>query len=77
MTTEAEGLAPGSRRVSNTAHFTFVALGEDGRTLPVPSLKCQGDEELARFEEGKQRYEARKAARLAAREAAIQAKKDK
>ena len=65
VTTEAEDLLPGSRRVTNTAYFTFVSLGEDGRPLGVAPLKCQGDEERARFEEGKKRYTDRKMARLA------------
>ena len=64
MTTEAEGLRPGGRRVTNTAYFTFVSLGEDCRARPVPPLKLMGEEEEARFEEGKRRYLERKAARL-------------
>ncbi len=63
MTTEAEGLTPGSRRVTNTAYFTFVCLGEDGRARDVPPLKLGGREEEERFEEGKKRYLARKEAR--------------
>ena len=65
MTTEAEGLCPGGRRVTSTAYFTFVHLGEDGRALGVPPLKLEGEEERQRFEEGKKRYAARKAVRLA------------
>ena len=66
VTTEAEGVRTGGGRlVTNTAYFTFVHLGEDGSGKPVPPLKLQGPEEEARFEEGKKRYLARKAARLA------------
>lgn len=65
MTTEAEGLAPGSRRVTNTAYFTFVCLGPDGRSVTVPPLQQQGEEEEQRFKEGAERYTTRKAARLA------------
>lgn len=65
VTTEAEGFRPGGRHVTNTAYFTFVYLGEDGRAKAVPPLKLQGEEEEARSEEGKKRYVARKAARLA------------
>ena len=65
MTTEAEGLRPGSRHVTNTAYFTFVSLGEDDRAMAVPPLKLQGEEEEARFQEGKKRYLERKVARMA------------
>ena len=60
VTTEAEGLDVGSRRVTNTAYFTFVSLGADKRATAVPPLKLKSDEELQRFEEGRQRYETRK-----------------
>lgn len=65
VTAEAEGIRAGSRHVTNTAYFTFVCPGEDGRAKAVPPLKLQGEEEEARSEEGKKRYLARKAARLA------------
>ena len=61
--TEAEGLTPGSRRVANTAYFTFVSLGPDKRAREVPPLKVSSEEEQQRFEEGKARYEKRKKAR--------------
>lgn len=60
VTTEAEGLSIGTRRVSNTAYFTFVSLGADKRATAVPALKLESDDELRRFEEGRQRYETRK-----------------
>ena len=60
VTTEAEGLIVDSRRVTNTAYFTFVSLGADKRATAVPPLKLKSDEELQRFEEGRQRYEIRK-----------------
>lgn len=66
VTTEAEfGFHPGGRHVTNTAYFTFVCLGDDGKARSVPPLKLQGEEEGGRFKEGKARYMARKAARLA------------
>lgn len=61
---EAENLLGGSRRVTNTAYFTFVSLGSDHKSKPVPQLKMVNDEEKARFEQGKKRYEARKKARM-------------
>ena len=64
--TEAEGLKPGSRRVTNTAYFTFVSLGPDKRATSVPPLQLSSDEERQRFEEGKARYEARKRSRIEA-----------
>ena len=62
--TEAEGLTPGNRRVTNTAYFTFVSLGPDKRAHKVPPLVLCSPEEEQRFAEGKARYEARKKARL-------------
>ena len=61
---EAENLLGGSRRVTNTAYFTFVSLGSDYKSKPVPQLKMVNDEERARFEQGMKRYEARKKARM-------------
>ena len=61
---EAENLLGGSRRVTNTAYFTFVSLGSDYKSKPVPQLKMVNDEERARFEQGRKRYEARKKARM-------------
>ena len=60
MTTESEGLLT-CRRVTNTAYFTFVSLGKD---LGVPPLVLDTEEEKARYEEGRQRYESRKKARM-------------
>ena len=64
VVTEAEGLTLGSRRVVNTAYFTFVSLGPDKRACSVPQLDLTSDEEKKRFSEGKARYEKRKQARL-------------
>ena len=62
--TEAEGLSPVGRRVTNTAYFTFVSLGPSKRASSVPPLELSSDEERQRFAEGKTRYETRKRARL-------------
>ena len=72
MTTEAEGLAPTGRRITNSAYFTFVSVGEDCRAQPVLQLKCCGKEEEDRFEAGKHRYLARKKARMNAMEKRLQ-----
>ena len=60
VTTEAEGLKPGTRRVTNTAYFTFVSLGQDSHATSIPPLKVKEGEERERFEEGRKRYENRK-----------------
>lgn len=39
-----------------TAFFTFVALDENGRPYPVPTLEITSEEEACLFEQGKQRY---------------------
>ncbi len=44
-----------------TAYFVMVALDENVRPTPIPQLVLMTDEERARFEEGKRRYEAIKA----------------
>ena len=56
----------GSRRITNTAYFIFVSLGEGERAVAVPPLKLEGEEERARFEEGRKRYLERRATRLEA-----------
>ena len=60
--TEAEGLKSG-HRITNTAHFTFVSLGKDGRAVSVPPLEIMTEEEKEQFEEGRRRYQHRKALR--------------
>ena len=64
MSVEAENILGGFRRVTNTAYFTFVSLGNDYKSKSVPQLKMVNDEEKARFEEGRKRYEVRKKARI-------------
>ena len=63
VTTESEGLST-HRRVTNTAYFTFVSLGKDLGATPVPPLVLDTEEEKARYEEGRQRYESRKKGRM-------------
>lgn len=46
----AENIPSGSRVKSNEAYYTFVALDHDGKTIPVPRLKPETDEEQILFE---------------------------
>lgn len=56
---EAEGLRAGSRRITTTAYFTYVAIGNDGRARSIPPLKLKTGAEKSRFEDGAIRYKAR------------------
>ncbi|XP_006812020.1 putative cytosolic acyl coenzyme A thioester hydrolase-like [Saccoglossus kowalevskii] len=49
------------------AFFTFVSLGPGRKTQQIPALKVHTQGEKLRFQEGKKRYEARKAIRMKAR----------
>lgn len=51
----------GKRRLINEAYLIMVALDENERPTPVPSLILETDEERQRFSEGKARAEQRKA----------------
>ncbi|XP_018081613.1 putative cytosolic acyl coenzyme A thioester hydrolase-like isoform X2 [Xenopus laevis] len=39
-----------------SAYFTYVSLSKEGKTLPVPQLVIESEDEKKRFEEGKGRY---------------------
>ncbi len=52
---EAEDLMTGKRTLTNTAYVTSVALGNDGKTIEVPPLKLETEEDRKRFAEGEQR----------------------
>lgn len=41
----AENIPSGSRLKSNEAYYTFVALDQSGRTIPVPGLIAETEEE--------------------------------
>lgn len=61
VTVQAEGMSFGSRRSTNTAYFTYVSLPKGSRQAQkVPPLKIITDEDKKRFEDGKNRYLARK-----------------
>jgi uncharacterized protein (TIGR00369 family) len=57
---EAEDLMTGEVRHTASAYLTFVALGADGRAIPVPGLIAEADEERRRFAEAANRYDIRK-----------------
>lgn len=46
----AENIPSGSRVKSNEAYYTFVALNHEGKTIPVPGLKPETDEEQKLFD---------------------------
>ena len=46
----AENIPSGTRVKSNEAYYTFVALDQDGKTIPIPELIAETDEEKALFE---------------------------
>lgn len=60
----AEDVFTGKITHTNTAYFVYVAIGDDGRPTPVPSLVCETEEEKARME----RAAIRQAERLRRRE---------
>src|SRR5580698_5117230 len=46
----AENIPSGSRIKSNEAYYTFVALDQNGRTIPIPELIPETQEETELFE---------------------------
>ncbi len=45
---EAEDLRTGRKTHTNSCYFTMVALGEDGRPIPVPGLLLETEEDRRR-----------------------------
>lgn len=45
----AENVPTGARLKSNEAYYTFVALNEDGRPVPVPKLVAETEDEIVLF----------------------------
>lgn len=60
---ESEDPLTGARVHTSSAYLTFVALGEDGRPVPVPRLLPQTEVERRRYEDAARRRERRLAAR--------------
>ena len=46
----AENIPSGSKLKSNEAYYTFVAVDQSGRTIPVPELKPETEEEQTLFD---------------------------
>lgn len=59
----AEDIREQTSILTNTAYFTFVALGNDGRPTPVPPLLPQTEEEKKLFAREQLLYEEKKAKR--------------
>lgn len=55
----AQNFPSGTRVKSNEAFYTFVAIDEAGKTLPVPKLIPETDEEKRLYDEAIQRRELR------------------
>jgi len=54
---QAENPASGRKVHTSSCMLTFVALGEDGRPVPVPPIKADTPEEQERLEAARQLYE--------------------
>lgn len=52
---EAENLMTGAITHTNSAYFVYVALDDNLRPTPVPSLDLRSDAERQRFDEGRAR----------------------
>jgi acyl-CoA hydrolase len=55
----AENLETREQRHTNSCYFTMVAMGKDGRSIPVPPLQIETELERQLFEAGKMRKEMR------------------
>ena len=64
----AENPVTGEYMHTNTAYLVFVALGDDGRSMEVPSLIVETDAERKRMEGGRLRQEYRLTQRRLAEE---------
>lgn len=60
VTVEAEPWGGGERRHTTTAYLVFVALGDDGRPVPVPPLLVETDDEVRRRDQARIRREIRR-----------------
>ena len=55
----AENIPSGSRVKSNEAFYTFVAIDADGKTIPVPGIKPETEEEQKLFDGALRRRQVR------------------
>jgi len=58
---ETESMATEERHMALTASFIYVSLDNTGKPIEVPPLLITTEEGERLFEEGRKRYEARKA----------------
>lgn len=56
---ESENLQTGERRHTASAYLTFVALGDDKRPVPVPTVIPETEDDKRRFQAAQKRREAR------------------
>ena len=55
----AENIPSGTRHKSNEAYYTFVALDQDGHTIPVPALLPETEAETGLYESALRRRQLR------------------
>jgi len=55
----AENPITGEQTHTNTAYLVYVALGEDGKPVPVPPLRADNPAEKARMQAARERQERR------------------
>ena len=55
----AENPITGEQTHTNTAYLVYVALGEDGKPVPVPPLRANNPAEKARMQAARERQERR------------------
>ena len=56
---EAEKPSTGEVRHTGTCFLTYVALGKDGKPMPIPTLLLKTEEDKRRWDEAEQRQKAR------------------
>ena len=59
ITVEAEDIPSGKKIDSNNAYFTFVAVDQSGRRIPVPEIQPETPQEVALYEGALQRRQLR------------------
>ncbi|HTP00731.1 MAG TPA: acyl-CoA thioesterase [Anaerolineales bacterium] len=60
---QSENPISGVRIETNKAYLVYVALGEDGKPIPVPPVVAETEEEERKLEEGRERQARRLASR--------------
>ena len=59
ISVEAEDIPSGKKIDSNNAYFTFVAVDQSGRRIPVPEIQPETPQEVALYEGALQRRQLR------------------